>query len=440
MKKNLSIVLAALSIFAAACTPQVLTKQVNISLSLNDEAYAKADVVIAVSDAAGMTFEAVTNEAGQATINLPVGLYNAAASFKDVSGARTVVYNGDQTFTVALEDSEVSSICEVVINLSESYTSDLIIKELYTGGCADNAGTGSYAYDKYVIIYNNSGAVVDASKLCIAMSGPISSSIANKYVTDGVYSFEKDKWMPAFYGVWWFAEEKKVEIQPYSQIVIAINGAVDHTKTYSKSVDLSNADYAMYCKTAGFNQAASYPAPAFSDTTRCMRTVRLGGTTTAWPLHQKQPSLFLFQQDGFTAQALSDDTEHWDHTISTAAANNALKIPFASICDAVEAFEIGAEAKSTSRFPASLNAGYVSYTSKLGYSIYRNVDEEATLALPENEGKIVRGYAATAVEGSTDPSGIDAEASIAAGAHIVYKNTNNTSADFHTRNVASLKK
>ena len=39
-----------------------------------------------------------------------------------------------------------------------------------------------------------------------------------------------------------------------------------------------------------------------------------------------------------------------------------------------------------------------------------------------------------------ETSGIDAEASIAAGAHIIYKDTNNSTNDFHQRKVASIKK
>ena len=67
----------------------------------------------------------------------------------------------------------------------------------------------------------------------------------------------------------------------------------------------------------------------------------------------------------------------------------------------------------------------------------------ATEALAGNEGKIVYGYSlgTTDYKGaqSTDPSGIDAEASIRNGAHIVYSDTNNSSNDFHQRAKASLK-
>ena len=43
------------------------------------------------------------------------------------------------------------------------------------------------------------------------------------------------------------------------------------------------------------------------------------------------------------------------------------------------------------------------------------------------------------VGNSTDPSGIDAEASIKKGAHIVYLDTNNSTADFHERQKFSVR-
>ena len=67
------------------------------------------------------------------------------------------------------------------------------------------------------------------------------------------------------------------------------------------------------------------------------------------------------------------------------------------------------------------------------------MDEEWTLELPENQGRLVYGYA-LGTDGSTDPSGIDAEASMAKGAHIIYQDTNNASEDFHERQKCSLRK
>ena len=82
------------------------------------------------------------------------------------------------------------------------------------------------------------------------------------------------------------------------------------------------------------------------------------------------------------------------------------------------------------------------------FSYYRNVDKSATEALEENQGKLVYNYhygtfdvfnAGNTDRGSTDPSGIDAEASIKNGAHIIYLDTDNSTNDFHQRSQASLK-
>jgi hypothetical protein len=107
----------------------------------------------------------------------------------------------------------------------------------------------------------------------------------------------------------------------------------------------------------------------------------------------------------------------------------------------VEIFQAASVAKSNLRFSSDVNSGAVVIATNQGYTAYRNVDKEATEALPENSGKLVYGYKGGTddVEGTTDPSGIDAEASIKAGAHIIYVDTNDSSKDFHQRKVSSLK-
>ena len=128
--------------------------------------------------------------------------------------------------------------------------------------------------------------------------------------------------------------------------------------------------------------------------------------------------------------------------MGASAAFNVVKFPKDKVIGAIEVYSQANLAKSAPRFPADLNSGYVAITNNQGYSVYRNVDQASTEALPENAGKLVYDYAlgTTDVEGTTDPSGIDAEASIANGAHIVYSQTNSTANDFHQRKKASLKK
>jgi hypothetical protein len=126
------------------------------------------------------------------------------------------------------------------------------------------------------------------------------------------------------------------------------------------------------------------------------------------------------------------------------AAYAGAKIPNEWIFDAVDIWGADYVGTSLPRFSTELESGYIYMTNKQGYSIYRNVDKEATEALPENEGKLIYNYSlgTTDYQGaeSTDLSGIDAEASIANGAHIIYMDTNNSINDFHQRKVASLKK
>lgn len=112
-------------------------------------------------------------------------------------------------------------------------------------------------------------------------------------------------------------------------------------------------------------------------------------------------------------------------------------VPNEWVIDGIEVF-VKDNAKNKKRLTAAVDAGAVEMTGGMGYSLYRNVDKAATEAIAANAGKIVYGYAGGA-DGATDPSGIDAEASIANGALIIYQDTNNSTNDFHQRAKASIK-
>ena len=118
--------------------------------------------------------------------------------------------------------------------------------------------------------------------------------------------------------------------------------------------------------------------------------------------------------------------------------NACLKVKNEWIIDGIEVFQKTKIADSQKRLTADVDAGYVGLTNQQGHTLYRNVDKEATEALAENAGKLVYDYA-LGVDDSTDPSGIDAEASIKNGAHIIYLDTNNSSQDFHERQKCSLR-
>jgi hypothetical protein len=134
------------------------------------------------------------------------------------------------------------------------------------------------------------------------------------------------------------------------------------------------------------------------------------------------------------------NTDNYDNQQAPSLATNFVKIPINWVLDALDLWPAADETKYFRRFPTSIDVGYQVLTNKLGYSTYRNVDKAATEAIAENSGKIVYNYAGAVSAEDDDPSGIDAEASIAAGAKIVFQDTNNCGNDFHMRKVAALKK
>ena len=187
----------------------------------------------------------------------------------------------------------------------------------------------------------------------------------------------------------------------------------DHTK-YSVPSNLISTD--NYLKASRFDQTES----------------------TAWVLSATSPALFIFEKEN-----VHDYVTNIENQDKRAGVFGGAKIPFEWIVDGVEIFTRGMDEDNTKRFTDHIDAGNVQLTIRYGHSVYRNVDKEATEAIEGNKGKLVYGYAGGTKDynvtgGTTDPSGIDAEKSMANGAKIVYKDTNNSTNDFHERNFASL--
>jgi hypothetical protein len=153
----------------------------------------------------------------------------------------------------------------------------------------------------------------------------------------------------------------------------------------------------------------------------------------AWVLSAVCPAFFIFTPKDAPLASFATDPRFNEPT----APNFSKKLPVDWVVDGIEVFRFG-DYDNFKRLTADVDAGYIVMESGQGYTLYRNVDKAATEALEENTGKIVYNYSG-GTTGSTDPSGIDAEASLKNGAHIVYKDTNNSTYDFHQRGRASLR-
>jgi hypothetical protein len=319
-------------------------------------------------------------------------------------------------------------------------TAQLIIKEINFGGGFKTTANKSYSWCKGMIVYNNGAGYAKMKNLAIGTIPPGNAHANNgNYDANGKLNYENEDWVPMVYAVWY--NPNTVTVAPYSDMVIAVNGAIDHTQVAPDAFDLSAADVqAMYDPESQYNNANAYPAPAAAIPATNYWKAAIFGLGNSWAVSIMCPTLALFQfPEGVDPQAYcADPANKWYDGGKETAANYCVKIPKAWVIDAVETYRTTMVADSKKRIPADLDAGYALYNSNKQYSAYRNVDQKATEAIADNAGKLVFGYD-QAVEDTQDASGIDAAASLKNGAKIVYMDTNNSTADFHLRKAWSLK-
>ncbi|MBQ5982408.1 MAG: DUF4876 domain-containing protein [Prevotella sp.] len=323
--------------------------------------------------------------------------------------------------------------------MEEMNVDQIIIKEVYNGGCMKDDGTSKFQYDKYIILYNNCPQKAVINNLCFGMGSPASASANNKnYDADGNLTYESEGFIPVWNGIWWFPQS--LVIEPYSQVVVNVCGAIDNTQTVSQSVNFAHSDYyCMYDPESGYFNTNYYPTPSDVIPTSHYLKAILYAQANAWPLSVTSPAIVLFQtRDVYPQEFATNADNYWYDEQKVDKINRCVKVPNEWIIDGMEVFATSYREKCTKRLTADIDAGYVWLTNYQGHSLYRNVDQEMTESLPENKGKLVYGYD-KGVDDSTDPSSIDAEASIKNGAHIVYQDTDNSSADFHERIKCSLR-
>lgn len=414
--------------------PQLELVTVQVSYPANS-AFSVLEGLEVKMTAGPLSYTETTNAEGKAEFTVPVGIYDISVSTNAASeGGSAYVYNGLKT-SVAIAGNW-NSLDVVALELIESKSSQVIIKELFIGGSLRDDGSGVFLYDRYLILYNNSATTANLGNMCLATIAPYNAQSSNDYYTnDGVLLYEAENWIPASQAIWYF--QKDVSIEPGKQIVVALANAVNNTVTYSKSINFDNAQYYCTYDPDKFTHAATYPSPAASIPTNQYLKAEKLGAGTAWTLSVTSPGLFIFETDGITPSAFAADVS-LTHTLGAYVSK---KVPVSWVVDGLEAFLLN-NANNKKRFTSAVDAGYVYHVNQQGYSIYRNVDKAATEALAENAGKLVYNYSlgTSGFEGgTTDPSGIDAEASAKNGARIIYKDTNSSTNDFHLRKEASLR-
>ena len=437
MKKVLFLMVALLAVFASCSDNDKVdgykTYEVTVQVAYPaGHDWSLEGLAVKLTGTTSTSYDATTDSKGQAKFEVTPGIYEVSASTKQAAEGYSYVYNAVKSDLVVTDSWDSSSL--VSIEFTESKSGQVIIKEIYVGGCPKNDGSGSWTKDKYIILYNNSDQTASLNNLCLGVVYPANAHAAqNDYDDSGNLRYENENFIPVGgAGYWYYPSEMTIE--PYSQVVIPLYQAIDHTTTYTNSVDLSNSSYyPMYDLDNGFKNTTYYAAPNASiPTSNYFKSVYYG-QGNAWVVSENSPAVVLFTIDGDpAAYGLTVENYYYYAQKENNAVYRCVKVPTDWILDGVEVFYEPSKADSKKRLTVAVDGGYTLLTNKLGHTSYRNVDQDATEALSENSGKLVYGYA-------DDASGIDAEASIKNGAHIVYIDTNNSSNDFHQRTVASLK-
>ncbi|MBQ9137045.1 MAG: DUF4876 domain-containing protein [Alistipes sp.] len=446
MKKLFTIMAVAVSLIMVSCetgNEEVTLYDVVAQLSYPaDSGIAPAEgVEVAMKNSNGTVVTATTDATGKALLSLPEGVYEASASEQRTVNGYTYTFNALLS-NVVVSAASYSENMTVTLDMVGSRAGQILIKELYVGGCQKDDGSGSYIVDKYMVIYNNSAQQAVIDNFCVGMAGPYNANTGTNNYVDGKLFYSDLGYTPTICAFWFM--QKQLVMEPYESKVIALHGAIDHTTTYTNSVNLSNTDYCMYDPEV-FANTMYYPAPSESIATDNYMKACFVGKGNAWPVSMVGPAMFIFStgDNEPLSWGLDVANRYYFPGKEDNAVYGCVKIPNDWIMDAVEIFGADSAEESLPRFNPALDAGYIVMTNKQGYSIYRNVDQAATEAIEDNAGKIVYGYSKGTTDykgaNSTDPSAIDAEASIRGGAKIVYQDTNNTTNDFHQRVNASLK-
>ena len=382
--------------------------------------------------------EGRTDATGTVTFTTIAGIHEAAASEIRVMGANIAVLNGVESNIAVTETRSETDTVGIVLVASKS--SALLIKEFYVGGCLDDNGK-AFTKDPYLILYNNSDSTLSVSNLSFGSCFPANAHATNNFIDGDALIYASDNWLPAAFGVW--SIKGALRLEPGEQKVVVMYSANDHTTTVSNSVNLANRDYYVaYDPESGFSNILYHPAPSeLIPSSQYLSGIRFPGVTAnAWTFSLNSPAFFIFAPEGSLPDFASNPDNRTLH--GTGASQVALKVPRGWTLDGVEVFQQGNTDKSNKRLTPDIDAGYTVFTNNKGYTLYRNVNKEATEAIPGNAAKLVGNYSDGTDDiegGSTDPSGIDAEASIRNGARIIYMDTNNSTADFHQRQKASLK-
>ncbi len=396
-------------LFCASCATDNLSdtyesslNNLNVTVSYPDGSldYDLNGLSVSVKDIdRGNSYTMTMDSYGYSSIQLSNGRYLVQYSGKHGSE----IYNAtaDQ---VLLADKDV----DLTLSTIMSKSGDLVIKEIYCGGCMKTPEEGTYQYDKYVIIHNNSSETVYLDGLCYGTHDPYNSQSSNPWLSydeiTGETIYPEEIYMVQ--AIWQFGGDGTTfPLEPGEDAVVCNMGAIDHTAQYPLSVNLNKEGYFVLYDNVLFPNTLYHPAPGDKiSPDRYLDVVIKMGVANAWTFSVYSPAPVFFRPVGTTMQEYlqEPDVVFWKPNSNY---DQIVRIPFDWVVDGVEVF-YGGSSSNKKRLNPIVDAGYVTHSELYdGKTLFRYTDEVAS----------------------------------AAAGYEVLVDTNNSSVDFYERDQASLR-
>ena len=260
------------------------------------------------------------------------GIYTLLASAEYDDGEKVWMYNGSlPNITI------VGDVKEVDLDVKVGATGPLAFKELYYCG-SQTPNLGSYYYDQFYEVYNNSETTVYLDSICFTILYPSTASAI-------LPIWEDPEWEEYVFGItcWQFpGNGTDYPLHPGETVVLA-GMAVDHRlpeNNPASPVNLQSADFEFYVDNVSYPK--SNPSPSMN--------LVFGSVTSYWLTTVNGAAFVLFRQTGpidrnFTATQTSSATRY-------------LKVRRKDVIDAVECVNNWTRI-TDKRMPVELDAGAI---------------------------------------------------------------------------------
>lgn len=381
--KQLAYILLLMTFFTTgSCTDidkdnpydnQLHTLQVNAVYPDEYSDYLREGVIVKIEDIdRGNSYTSETDKNGTVRFSLTKGIYRIQISDK----AEQDIFNG-----LADKVKFVNGDLALNLPLVHSRSGDIVIKEIYCGGCTKLPFEGNYQSDKYMILHNNTSETQYLDGLCFGSLDPYNSQATNVWVTQdestGATIFPD--FLPVAQCVWQFGGTGQTfPLAPGEDAVVVICGAIDHAAQYPQSVNLNKPGYFVCYNPVYFWNTLYHPAPGDQITPdHYLNVVIKTGQANAYTFSVFSPATVLFKAKDTTIQ---DFVSQADNVIQKpgSTVDRIVKVPVDWVLDAVEIY-YGGSSNNMKRMPPSVDAGYVTQSALYdGRTLYRHTDEEAS--------------------------------------------------------------